>query len=98
MRSRVAVKQALARLPDRRRANGASILIYHRIDGASGDEMDMPVESFVQQLDALADHDVVSLDDALRRLQSADDRPSVALTFDDGFADVYANAWPLLRE
>src|SRR5436190_15690489 len=98
MRSRVAVKQALARLPDRRGAHGVSILIYHRIGGASGDEMDMPVESFVEQLDVLADHDVVSLDDALRRLRSDDDRPAVVLTFDDGFADLYANGWPLLRE
>src|SRR5262249_11809903 len=32
------------------------------------------------------------------RLSVGDESPSVVLTFDDGFHDVYANAWPLLRE
>ncbi len=43
-------------------------------------------------------HDVVSLDAALDRLDAGDARPSVVLTFDDGFDDVHANAWPLLKE
>lgn len=51
---------------------------------------------FARQLDALAGHDVVSLDAALDRLDAGDERPSVVLTFDDGFADVHQHAWPLL--
>ena len=41
---------------------------------------------------------MVSLDAALDRLDAGDASPSVVLTFDDGFDDVYVNAWPLLRE
>lgn len=96
MRSRL--KRQLARLGGRGPARGATLLTYHRVGGASGDELDTPVEAFEAQLDALAGHDVVALDVALDRLDAGDDRPSVVLTFDDGFSDVYEHAWPRLRE
>lgn len=74
------------------------MLIYHRVGGGSGDERDVAVVSFAAQLDALEAHDVVSIDTALDRLDAGDRRPHVVLSFDDGFADVHAHAWPLLRE
>ncbi len=92
------MKQALAHLPDGRAAQGASLLIYHRVGGGSGDELDVSAAGFEAQLDALAEADVVSIDTALDRLEAGDDRSSFGLTFDDGFADVHTHAWPLLRE
>lgn len=97
-RVRRRIKRALARTSRDSPATGASLLIYHRIGGGTRDELDIPTEAFVRQLDALRDHDVVGLDTALDRLDAGDTRPSVVLTFDDGFADVHANAWPHLRE
>lgn len=84
----------------RRPASGATLLIYHRVGGATGDELDIPVASFTAQLDALSTggHDVVSLDVALDRLELGDESPSVVLTFDDGFADVHDHAFPHLRD
>lgn len=95
---RTGVKHALARLPDVPAPRGATLLIYHRIGGGTPDELDLATEDFVRQLDILATHDVVSLDAALDRLDAGDERPTVVLTFDDGFADVYENAWPHLRD
>jgi len=95
---RGALKQALARLPQPGRPEGATLLIYHRVGGGTREELDLPTAAFVRQLDVLADHEVVSLDAALDRLDAGEPRPCVVLTFDDGFADVHANAWPLLRE
>ena len=79
-------------------AQGATLLIYHRVGGRTTDELDLATEDFARQLDLLEAHDVVPLDDALDRLDAGDTRPSVVLTFDDGFEDVHRNAWPLLRE
>ncbi|MGI8684206.1 MAG: polysaccharide deacetylase family protein, partial [Acidimicrobiales bacterium] len=95
---RTAFKRQLSRAAGRGRAGGASLLIYHRVGGGSPDERDLPARSFAAQLDALDGHDVVSIDAALDRLDAGDRRPSVVLTFDDGFADVYEHAWPELRD
>lgn len=75
-----------------------TVLLYHRVGGGSSDELDVAAEDFAEQLDALAGHDVVSLDAGLDRLAAGDPTPTVVLTFDDGFADVHAHAWPLLRQ
>ena len=73
------------------------MLIYHRVGGDSKDERDVSMAAFSDQLRAVGDYDVVSLDAAVGRIKRGDDSASVVLTFDDGFSDVYENAWPLLR-
>ena len=92
------VKTVLAAGAVRCRAHGATLLIYHRIGGETTDELDLPTAAFRGHLDMLADHEVVALDEALDRLDRGDTNPTIVLTFDDGFEDVHANAWPLLRE
>jgi peptidoglycan/xylan/chitin deacetylase (PgdA/CDA1 family) len=88
------LKRALATLPSGAGDHGARILIYHRVGGGSPDERDLATADFAAQLDCLDPATVRHLDDALDDLSA----PSVVLTFDDGFRDVYENAWPLLRE
>lgn len=95
---RTELKRQLARAAGAGEAAGATVLIYHRVGSGTGDERDLTTAAFAAQLDALARHDVVSLDAALDRLDAGDRRATVVLTFDDGFADVHAHAWPLLRE
>jgi len=96
---RLYLKQVLARGGSTDRpAVGGTLLIYHRVGGGSPDERDLAVDAFRAQLDALADHDVVSLDEAIDRLERDDRRPCFVLTFDDGFRDIHENGWPLLRE
>lgn len=92
------VKKSLALLPDPGVATGATLLIYHRVGGGTSNELDLPVVEFERQMRVLAEHDVVSLDDALDRLDAGDEAPSLVITFDDGFEDVFESAWPILRE
>jgi peptidoglycan/xylan/chitin deacetylase (PgdA/CDA1 family) len=92
------LKQVLAKGATTSSVSGCSLLIYHRAGGGSVDERDVRTADFERQLDCLRRHDVISLDDAADRLAERDEAPTVVLTFDDGFEDVYRNAWPLLRE
>lgn len=97
-RMRTTLKRQLARAARDGAGHGATVLIYHRVGGGTQDERDLAADAFAAQVDVLVSRDVVALDVALDRLDAGDDRPTVVLTFDDGFADVHANAWPLLRE
>ncbi len=93
---RARLKRAISALPGGR-AVGVRALIYHRVGGGSRDERDLRTESFAMQLDVLADERVLSIDGAMDALAAGDSRPSVVVTFDDGFEDVFHHAWPLLR-
>ena len=92
------LKHAIARARRDRPAQGATLLIYHRVGGGTRDELDLPPAALARQLELLDGHDVVPLDTALDRLDAGDTRPTVVLTFDDGFEDVHRNAWPMLKE
>lgn len=95
---RTTIKRQLARLPARHAASGLTVLIYHRVGGGTADERDITVDGFRDQMRELERHRVVPLDDAVDALEAADDRPSVVITFDDGFADVATTALPILVE
>ena len=95
---RETLKAALALMSSPRPAQGATLLIYHRVGGGSVDERDLATDRFDAQLDELTGHEVVSIEEAADRLGRGDERPSFVLTFDDGFGDVYEHAWPRLRE
>jgi hypothetical protein len=92
------LKRGLAVAAGRPAGSGTTLLIYHRVSGSTSDELDLAPRSFEQQIEQLASHRVVSLDTAIDELAVGDDSAKVVLTFDDGFADVYDHAWPLLRE
>lgn len=90
MDRRAALKQASA-LADRvlPSAFGLTVLVYHRVGGGSGSEVDLDPGVFDEQLAWLAEHHrVLSLDDAVTRLGEGESLDgAVVLTFDDGTPD-----------
>jgi Polysaccharide deacetylase len=99
------MKRALARF-DRLMPvpTGVTVLIYHRVGGRSGGEVDLDVDVFRAQLESLrAGHEVIDLDSATQRLANGgapgdESGPAVVITFDDGTADFCDVAVPMLVE
>jgi peptidoglycan/xylan/chitin deacetylase (PgdA/CDA1 family) len=96
------VKLALlpAAVARRERRPGLYALIYHRVGAGMQAEMDLPAATFARHLDLLTERfELVRLREGLERLEAGTVyRDLVAVTFDDGYADVHEHAWPLLRE
>jgi peptidoglycan/xylan/chitin deacetylase (PgdA/CDA1 family) len=74
------------------------VLLYHRIADDAATPWTTSNRSFERQVLWLADRfDVVSLEEAVRRIRSGENhRPTVSITFDDGYADNCRHAVPLL--
>src|SRR6267142_5683292 len=93
---------ALARML---RSDGV-ILCYHNVvadgEGAPGNGLDlhMPRTNFERQMLWLRRHyEVVSLEEFVARRAGGESlRGVAAVTFDDGYAGVFAHAWPLLQQ
>ncbi|WP_439883488.1 polysaccharide deacetylase family protein [Pontibacter sp. MBLB2868] len=81
----------------------AIVLMYHRIAEPEADIWEVAVspQNFEQQLQVLNQHyKVVSINDLYDAIRSGhlNNKNCVAITFDDGYADNYENAMPLLQK
>lgn len=92
-------RQSAARL-ERNRQAPVTVLFYHRVAEEHPNAWTISFAQFRRQMDWLrARFDVVSLEEAQRRIATQqNDRPAVAITFDDGYADNCDTAVPWLLE
>jgi peptidoglycan/xylan/chitin deacetylase (PgdA/CDA1 family) len=104
---RAAALSGLMAVLERRRRQTLTILMYHRVlptercEDYPLEALALPLELFETQMRWLARHcEVRSLRDAISAYQSgtAHKRPIVAVTFDDGYADNFEHATPVLDE
>jgi peptidoglycan/xylan/chitin deacetylase (PgdA/CDA1 family) len=80
---------------------GVVVLIYHRVGGGSGLELDLSRDRFAAQMaDLAASGRAATLDAALDALTASEPPPldPVVVTFDDGTADFVDVAVPVLAE
>jgi peptidoglycan/xylan/chitin deacetylase (PgdA/CDA1 family) len=96
-----------ATLPARRRAaidraacgqEPVSVVFYHRVADESPNDWTMPTKMFAAQIRWLrARFEIVDLAECQRRIAATrNDRPTVCITFDDGYAENMDFAVPLL--
>lgn len=79
-----------------RRTTGAYILMYHSVGGNG--PLSVDVDEFEWQMRYVKEWcDAVPLNTVLSSVRTNTSRPVVCITFDDGFADVYHNAVPVLN-
>ena len=80
------------------------VLVYHRVlEQIQPNPLDTKVtlRTFKNQLDGLLRrYPVISLDEAIRQCRSGEIKAPIqaVVTFDDGYADNYEIAFPILRE
>lgn len=76
---------------------GPRILIYHQVGTDLGRQMEVSTDAFIQQLEWLERNgEVVDLQTAIRRRSEPDAHRLFTLGFDDGYADLYTTAFPLM--
>lgn len=83
-------------------APGPTILLYHRVAELTADPQLLSVTPahFEEHLAVLnKNYKVMPLDDLVTAvIKGAAPKKAVAITFDDGYADNYQHAWPLLKK
>ena len=82
-------------------ANDAVILMYHNVSNDTSPLTSVTPEAFKKHITYLADNDfsVWSLSKVLKHLEKAQSLPAktVVITFDDAYASVYTQAFPILK-
>ena len=74
-------------------------MIYHQVGSGRSHEMNITVNAFRRQLDWLQAHgEIVHLEEAVTRRGDPGSHRLFALTFDDGYADVFTHAFPILNQ
>lgn len=73
------------------------VIYYHRVADRKLNDWTISNTQFKREVDWLeANFDLVSLDEAQRRIREGNTRASVSITFDDGYAENCERALPLL--
>ncbi len=88
--------------PPRKADGGLRVLVYHRVRPDADDPRSVTPQRFREHLTVLRDGGwrVLSLDEVIAAVQNNQPLPekSVLINFDDGYADLYDYALPLLQE
>ena len=82
-------------------APNAAILLYHHVSSSTPASTSISPEAFKSHMEYLdAHHTVVSLQDVVSAIQHNTTLPenAVAITFDDGYANILDNAHPILAD
>ena len=83
-------------------AESGVIVLYHHVDTSTPPSTSISPRDFRRHLEYLRDNDyhVIALDTMIDHLRSQTPLPdrAVAITFDDGYASIYENAFPILQQ
>ena len=82
--------------------NAATVLIYHHVSNTMPASTSISPERFVAHMDYLEknNYHIVPLTELTEKLKKGEALPdkTIAITFDDSYADVYTSAYPILKK
>jgi len=85
-----------------RTAPGIPVLNYHQVEPKDGNPLTLWPEQFEAQMEYLAaeGYTTITIDEMMDALENGTSLPekSVIITFDDGYADNYEYAYPILKK
>ena len=85
-----------------RTATGIPVLNYHQVEPKDGNPLTLWPEQFEAQMEYLAaeGYTTITIDEMMDALENGTSLPekSVIITFDDGYADNYEYAYPILKK
>ena len=85
-----------------RTATGIPVLNYHQVEPKDGNPLTLWPEQFEAQMEYLAaeGYTTITIDEMMDALENGSSLPekSVIITFDDGYADNYEYAYPILKK
>lgn len=85
-----------------RNKNSVTVLAYHSIvpdSNSGGGWLHLKCSSFREQLEYITKNfEIVSLQDLQEKLSGSCSKPLAVITFDDGYANNYTVAYPILKE
>ena len=77
------------------------VLCYHRISNFYDDFnlMNVSIHNFEMHMKYIKKHfELISLEQLMKEIRDNDERNQIAITFDDGYRDVYLNVYPILEK
>ena len=84
--------------PEEPGSGGLRILMYHRVADIPGDRLAVSPDRFARQMDLLLESGrPVGMLEELFAAGDDNRGPVLALTFDDGYQDIYDNVYPVLK-
>lgn len=86
---------------ERIRVNGCYILLYHRVADERHESVSASIENFPRQISFLVKHfSIITMERLINSIKNRKPLPlnSVIITFDDGYKDVFTNAYPALKK
>ena len=85
-----------------RSAPGVPVLNYHQVEEKNGNPLTLWPDQFETQMSYLADegYTTITIDEMMDALENGTPLPDkpVIITFDDGYADNYEYAYPILKK
>ncbi|MBI5749834.1 MAG: polysaccharide deacetylase family protein, partial [Nitrospinae bacterium] len=95
------IARLISHYNERIRIPGCYILVYHRVADERHESVSASVKNFSRQISFLNKYfSIITMERLINSIKNREPLPlnSIVITFDDGYKDVFTNAYPILKK